>query len=187
MSEMRIHSPLRRWDVLAGLCQQLDAKWIAEVGCKSGHTTAFLLERLPQLHIIAIDPWKDIGNSAESYSEWNWKKIESEFWHRVEDHRWRVKQKPMTSLEAAREVADGSLDLVFIDAAHDYENVLADIRAWWPKVREGGMVCGHDFQHRFPGVHRAVADCFNLLQVAVMPDSVWAVEKRETTLYREAV
>jgi predicted O-methyltransferase YrrM len=186
MSEMRINSPLRRWDVLAGLCQQLDAKRIAEIGCKEGRTTGFLLANLPHLRIIAVDPWKNIENGAESYSEWDWKKIERDFWHHVGEHKWRCKMLPMTSAEAIRQVDDGSLDLVFIDAAHDHANVVKDIRAWWPKVKEGGMVCGHDFQHTFPGVHRAVADCFNLLQVAVMPDSVWAVEKRETTVYRSA-
>ena len=181
---MKLQSPLRRWDVLAGLCQ--NAKWIAEVGCKDGKTTGFLLSQLPQLHIIAVDPWQDIANGAESYSEWDWKRIERDFQHHVGDNAWRVKMKVMTSLAAAKEVEDGSLDLVFVDAAHDHDNVLADIRAWWPKVKEGGMLTGHDFQHRFPGVHRALADCFNLLQVAVLPDSVWAVEKRDTTLYREA-
>lgn len=186
MSEMKINSPLRRWEVLAGLCKQLDAERIAEIGCKEGRTTGFLLHQFPALRIIAVDPWKDIGNEAESYSEWDWKKIEREFSRNLGDHHWRCKMKRMTSLEAAREVEDRSLDLVFIDAAHDHANVLADIRAWWPKVREGGMVTGHDFQHKFPGVHRALADCFSLMQIAVLPDSVWAVEKRETTLFREA-
>ena len=69
-------------------------------------------------------------------------------------------------------------DIVFIDALHDYDSVYEDIRLWWPRVRVGGMLCGHDFNHQWPGVERAVADSFNLMQVGVTSDSVWFVLKQ---------
>ena len=50
-----------------------------------------------------------------------------------------------TSLEAAELFEDNSLDFVHIDAAHDYENVIADIRAWYPKVKPGGLITGDDY------------------------------------------
>lgn len=62
----------------------------------------------------------------------------------------------MTSLEAADRFPDGSLDFVFIDAAHDFDSVLADIRAWLPKVRPDGVLAGHDYGSRRRGVIRAV-------------------------------
>lgn len=48
-------------------------------------------------------------------------------------------------------------DVVFIDADHGYEAVKADILAWLPHVRPGGVICGHDLGV-FPGVDRAVAE-----------------------------
>lgn len=67
-----------------------------------------------------------------------------------------------SSLAAAARFADASLDWVYLDADHSYESVSADLRAWWPKVRVGGMLAGHDFvpdgdrpEGRF-GVTRAV-------------------------------
>jgi hypothetical protein len=41
--------------------------------------------------------------------------------------------------------ADESLDFVYIDANHAYEFVKEDIAKWWPKVKKGGWLCGHDF------------------------------------------
>jgi hypothetical protein len=49
------------------------------------------------------------------------------------------------SLEAARDIPDGSLDFVFIDANHQLLPVLQDIYAWTPKVRVGGIISGHDY------------------------------------------
>jgi hypothetical protein len=50
----------------------------------------------------------------------------------------------MPSTEASALFPDESLDLVFIDGNHGYSHVKQDIRAWLPKVRPGGVLCGHD-------------------------------------------
>lgn len=52
-----------------------------------------------------------------------------------------------TSIEASKMYQNNSLDFVFIDAAHDYDNVCADINAWAPKVKSGGIISGHDWHH----------------------------------------
>jgi len=63
------------------------------------------------------------------------------------------------SVLAARLVADGSCHAVFLDADHSKRGVLADIEAWKPKVRAGGVICGHDWL-TFPGVKDAVCEAF---------------------------
>jgi hypothetical protein len=60
----------------------------------------------------------------------------------------------MTSLEAAKLYPDNSLDFVLIDASHDYPSVHADILAWLPKVKSGGILAGDDLP--WFGVKRAV-------------------------------
>lgn len=50
----------------------------------------------------------------------------------------------MNSLDAANEIPDNSLDICFIDADHRYEHVKKDIQAFLPKVKKGGILCGHD-------------------------------------------
>ena len=38
-----------------------------------------------------------------------------------------------------------SVDFVYIDARHDYKGAMEDIKAWWPKLKKGGLLSGHDF------------------------------------------
>ncbi len=51
-----------------------------------------------------------------------------------------------------------ALDLVFLDGAHGYTDLVADLLGWRPHVRPGGLVVVHDRDSGFPGVDRALAD-----------------------------
>ena len=82
----------------------------------------------------------------------------------------------MTSLQAAQEYQDESLDFVFIDAAHDYSNVLADIKAWYPKTH--WVLAGHDYGWSSE-VRNAVHDFFDPLGLKVIEtEGCWVVYKK---------
>jgi hypothetical protein len=51
----------------------------------------------------------------------------------------------MLSLDACNLYADNSLDFVYIDASHEYEDIKNDILNWLPKVKNNGILAGHDF------------------------------------------
>ena len=74
------------------------------------------------------------------------------------------------SHRAVQTFRDGWFDVVFIDAAHDYENVRQDIELWLPKVKPGGLLCGHDFFRDWPGVIRAVNE---LLPQRKIQEAIW--------------
>lgn len=66
---------------------------------------------------------------------------------------------PLRSQYAAALYEDNSLDFVFIDANHAYPFVKQDIEAWYPKVKRGGLLAGHDYtSHK--GVKKAVDEKF---------------------------
>jgi hypothetical protein len=60
-----------------------------------------------------------------------------------------------TSEGAVGLFTDNSLDLVYIDANHSYEYCYKDLCMWWGKVKKGGFISGHDYQHK--GVTKAVS------------------------------
>ena len=64
------------------------------------------------------------------------------------------------SLDVVSKFEDESIDFIFIDASHDYENVLADITAWYPKLKPGGLIAGDDYSLCWGGVIQAVNEYF---------------------------
>lgn len=186
-------SDLRRWDIVAGLCQSIDARTYVEVGCKDGRTTGHVLAECPNLRAIAIDPWIQQQSSAdvtrETYEDWNFEKIEAEFWKNVGEQKESCCMLRQTSEAAAKGIKNFGMplwpdripaehaDVVFIDALHDYASVKQDIDLWWPLVREGGYLVIHDYNHKWPGVMRAIAEAFNLMDVCCGPDSTAWVQK----------
>ena len=82
----------------------------------------------------------------------------------------------------------GELDFVFIDGEHGYEAAKADVEAWWPKVRSGGLLVGHDYdRHRFPGVCRAVDEFGekNAGEVERCDHSVWCLSKSNRNMKKQ--
>ena len=74
---------------------------------------------------------------------------------------------------------DNYFDLVFVDASHAYSKAKEDIEHWLPKVKRGGILAGHDYYMRWPGVVKAVNELFpeELYTVAFLPDTVWYTVK----------
>jgi ferredoxin len=59
---------------------------------------------------------------------------------------------------------NNSLDAVYIDAMHDAHSVRLDIEHWWPKIKPGGWIMGHDYAPYHPGVIQMVNQRFQAPQ-----------------------
>jgi hypothetical protein len=90
--------------------------------------------------------------------EWESNMVEA---HHVHNRFWaQSKMYRLPSVNAVKLFEDNYFDFVYIDAAHDYESVKADIREWLPKVKPGGYICGHDYGGEYTGVKKAVDEMF---------------------------
>jgi len=143
---------MRRWNVIAELINENDYKVIAEIGVCKGDTAIPLLQNCKLDKYYAVDPafhQKFLDMDLSIYPQ--------------------LKLIHLTSKEAA-EFVQRPLDLVFIDALHDEAHVDEDIHLWAPKVRPGGVVCGHDYDNkRFPGVRIAAERYFGAENMEAAP------------------
>ena len=117
---------------------ELGFKKGAEIGVYEGHYSKILLDNIPDLKLFCVDDWNEGNYRRKAYP------IAVKV---LEDYPDVIIIRKV-SIEAAKEVEDESLDFIFIDAAHDYKNVKADIEAWSKKVKVGGILSGHDM-HKF--------------------------------------
>lgn len=135
-------------ETLVKLVQQHGWTRGAELGVDKGILFGMLLRECPALNLIGVDTFPKRERSHRAFDLFL-------------DYPNRVQLYQATTKEASREVQDGSLDFVFIDADHGYEAVREDIALWTPKVRSGGWLGGHDYYPRkFPGVVQAVNEAF---------------------------
>ncbi|MDP1712255.1 MAG: class I SAM-dependent methyltransferase [Candidatus Nanopelagicaceae bacterium] len=116
-----------------------------EVGVLRGDFSAVLLAD-PNTRLWLVDSWKhvdgciDENNSSSEQHEKNYLFTVNRF----QDER-RVTILRATALEAATMTPDNSLDFVYLDADHRYEETLKAITAWYPKLKLGGIMSGHDY------------------------------------------
>lgn len=143
-----------------------------EVGCWKGKSVAYLaveaINSGKQVMIYAVDTWA--GSANEECHQKDPHVVAGTlydlFLENVSELRKVISPMRMKSTEAAATFPDRSVDIVFIDAAHDYDSVCADINAWLPKVRPGGYLAGHDYPWSPDGgVKRAVDELLGEVEV----------------------
>ncbi len=152
----------------------------AEVGVWRGKSTFSIADILrdKDARIFAVDTW---GRGGECVERDEGIAVHGEFCDRVRKYRLNhvISMICLDSLDAAKLFEDEAFDMAFLDRGdHTYEGTRDDIAAWWPKVKKGGILAGHDIGCTFPGVDRAVAEKFQNGQVTRFQQStVWAVRK----------
>lgn len=140
-----------------------------EVGTYIGTYAAELLNGWSGV-LHCVDPWchqpgwQDLLNHDPNGFEEVYEQAVNRlhpFGNRCQIHR-------QTSVEGAKGDWAHDLDFVYLDADHRYEHVKADIAAWWPTIKPGGLLAGHDYRdgfdgHTMFGVAQAVNEFFDTL------------------------
>lgn len=121
---------------------------IAEVGVADGYSALYLAEQLrsrgKDFTLYMIDSL-DYGGKDQ---------LNTIIHHVMASGLRGISIMPFSSLDASCKFPDNHFDMVFIDASHKYEETKADIRLWYHKVKELGILAGHDYY--MPEVRKAV-------------------------------
>lgn len=131
----------------------------AELGVAEGNFSQHICkEWKPSLHYL-VDFWGTLNTTGDGAF--------NQLWHNMNYHTMLWKMHPYEDItkvlrgmtaDMAKSVPDETLDIVYIDAGHSYEAVRADLEAWYPKVKPGGIIAGHDFINPAYGVLQAVQE-----------------------------
>jgi predicted O-methyltransferase YrrM len=153
---------------------------VVEIGSWKGRSTVAICEALkqkPEVEFYAVDTfegdpeiWKD-GYKEELDND----SIYKEFQKNTAEYGF-LKIIRTTSNEASIQFADESLDWVFLDGDHSYDAVCNDVRAWFPKLKYGGLLSGHDYTKFAVGL--AIKRLFKNVSVW---DSIWYIRRNQRT------
>ncbi len=150
-------------------------KNIVEVGSWKGKSTHALLSGTKGT-VTAVDTWqgsedpRDHTNILAKQDD-----IYGIFEKNTSDFK-NLKVVPQASPGAANYFDDKSIDFLFIDAGHTYEDVKKDLIAWMPKMKPDGLISGHDYMPDvWMGVIQAVNEAFGKPD-GVAGLSIWYVD-----------
>ena len=154
-----------------------DGAHFVEVGCWKGRSASFMAVEIvnsgKNIKFDCVDTW--LG-SPEADHQNDPYVVEGKLYEHFVDNLKPVEGYytaiRLTSLEAADLYPDASLDFVLIDAAHDYDSVKADIAAWLPKVKPGGVLAGDDY-----GWWAPVANAVNDSLTDIVANGYWCYRK----------
>lgn len=118
-----------------------------EVGVHTGSFSYALLEQWQGEQLYLVDPWRHLSNYYDKCNSTD-AVMERRLAATVIRLRRFYARHTILRAESLRAVTlfrDLSLDFVYLDANHSYEAVRQDLFHWYPKIRRGGLLCGHDY------------------------------------------
>lgn len=132
-----------------------------EVGVSEGTHAKLLINQLKFKQLILTDVWENIPSNIPYNG--NFPRYGMEVEAHFKDYP-NVTTIKGYSVDVAQQFEDEYFDFVYLDAGHEYEDIAADIDAWYRKVKKGGVLAGHDYHNtdpNYPGLDRAVDDYFS--------------------------
>ena len=106
----------------------------AEVGVKLAEHAEEIIESLPIKHLHLIDLYV------------TWPQYEKVAKDRMEKYPQRVSWNIKHSFEAVKNYENEFFDFVYLDDDHGKEHVEEELDLWYPKIKPGGVLCGHDYR-----------------------------------------
>lgn len=127
-----------------------------EIGVWEGVNAKYMLLLCKRLKLALVDDWSNVtiytGGPVQNNGYSNGLKQIAEI--NLEEFKDRKFFTYKNSAEAVIYFTDNIFDYVYIDGDHEYEAVKLDLILWWPKVKAGGILAGHDVGD--PEVSKAV-------------------------------
>lgn len=180
---------------IPGWCADAELRWLAEqaavanriveVGSHLGRSTRAMADATKG-KMIAVDDWWGPRDTIIPPKERH--KLYQQFGENLFDSptaldkrllAWKIDHTHVNPDMVRKTLGeDFTADFIFIDGHHTYEAVKHDISVWLPFLKEGGLICGHDYIPMFPGVVQAVNELLPLA-TQVTGTTIWQYRKTQ--------
>lgn len=118
----------------------------AEIGVECGLYSESLCKANPKIDLYSIDAWTAYKGYRDHVSQEKLDGFQQITIDRLKPYRATIIKG--FSMDVVKQFKDDSLDFVYIDGNHEYQQTVNDISEWHKKVRVGGIVAGHDYIRR---------------------------------------
>ena len=122
----------------------MNLKTGVEIGVEQGLFSESLCKNNPGVKHFSIDAWKAYSGYRDHVSQAKLDGFYEATKARLAPYQCEIIRG--FSLEVINQFRDGSLDYVYIDGNHNFQNLTNDISEWSKKVRVGGVISGHDYK-----------------------------------------
>ena len=136
-------------EFICNYLQTLEDPVICEVGIREGNNFDKML--IPKVKAaIGVDVWRETGDTGQNDHEDDQDTLDDQYRNAFNKYlpQNRIRIVREFSVKAAKFFPDETFHFVYIDADHTYEAVTEDLNAWFPKVKVGGVIGGHDYISR---------------------------------------
>jgi len=167
----------------ARLCRRVRPGVVVEIGVFRGRATAIMAPLCRsagcEYHVVdnfrggadSKDPATVAQRSGRVLTDFRRNMKSLSLWDYITVHK-------SDSRAATAIFANESVEMCFIDADHTFEGVTGDMKAWWPKIKPGGVMAGHDYTSRV--VRRAVNEFAASVGLPVENDVARRPSRRHT-------
>lgn len=139
-----------------------------EIGSYMGESTSMFASSGIFNEIHCIDPFNGY-EEANDFLNKEWSEISEEFKINTR-HFNNITVHRDYSYNISNRLEDNYFDLIYIDAAHDYESIKRDIELYLPKCKR--IMAGHDYCPEWPGVIQSVNEILGKPDF-IFSDSSW--------------
>lgn len=151
-----------------------------EVGAWKGRSAAYMATEIinskKKIDFYVVDTWKG-SDESEHKKDKDIDRLFEVFTENMQKVDGYYKPMQMTSVEASLQFENCSIDFLYLDASHDFKSVYQDLEYWFPKVKRGGYIAGHDYTKHWPGVVQAVDKFFMSKAKELKDQNSWIYKK----------
>ena len=167
------------YSLMVSQASALEPSTFVEIGCWKGKSSSYMAEQITlsgkPIHFYCVDTWK--GTTTEQHHQVDPDvandRLFEVFTNNMSPFAGNYTPIQSLSVDASTRFDNDSLDFIYIDASHEYKDVVDDINSWLPKLKVGGTIAGDDYNS--PLVSAAVHD--TLKNVKVLNRFTWAYIK----------